>query len=313
MYDDVALDFASRHNGVIHTEHLRRLGVTPWELDQLRGSRHWEWPTSAVGVREGSAPTDARRLTIATFAAGPDAALSHLPAAGHWGLSGCPTRRPVAVRVGSVRTAPREVRIRLVRTLPDHWTTELDGVPIVRPELCALQLFADCRPDRAARLVDRLWSLRLLSGPSLRRFISEMGRSGRNGTAGVRLYLDDRADDYTPPASGLESRVMEILLGAGIRVRRQVDAGSESRWTGRVDFVVEGTSVVIEVQSEAYHAALTDRQADATRRAELEAAGWTWVEVWDRDVWASPAAVVDAVLDGLRRAGAVNIATLPAL
>jgi len=148
---------------------------------------------------------------------------------------------------------------------------------------------------------------------SLRRFISEMGRSGRNGTAGVRLYLDDRGDDYTPPASGLESRVMEILLGAGIRVRRQVDAGSESRWTGRVDFVVEGTSVVIEVQSEAYHAALTDRQADATRRAELEAAGWTWVEVWDRDVWASPAAVVDAVLDGLRRAGAVNIPTLPAL
>jgi len=67
------------------------------------------------------------------------------------------------------------------------------------------------------------------------------------------------------------------------------------------------------VQSEAYHAALTDRQADATRRAELEAAGWTWVEVWDRDVWASPAAVVDAVLDGLRRAGAVNIPTLPAL
>ena len=310
MYDDIALDFASRHNGVVHAEHLRRLGVDGRDLDLLRCSRHREWPTRSVGVRVGSPPTDAQRLTIATFTAGADAALSHLPAAGHWGLSGCSTRRPVAVRVGSVRVPPRGVQLRLVRSLPEHWTTELDGVPIVRPELCALHLFADCRPERAARLVDRLWSLRLLSGPSLRRFVREMGRSGRNGTAGVRLYLDERGDDYTPPATGLESRVMEILLGVGIRVRRQVDAGSEVRWTGRVDFVIEGTSVVVEVQSEAYHLALTDREADAARRAELEAAGWTWVEVWDRDVWAAPQRVVEAVLDGIRRADTLALPVL---
>lgn len=304
MYDDVALRFASLHNGVIHTSHLRRLGTTGWELDQLRRSRHWRWPTSLVGVRDGSAPTESQRLTIAAFTAGVDAALSHLPSAGHWGLGGCSTRQPVAVRVGSVRVPPSGVQLRVVRALPEHWVTELDGVPIVRPELCALQLFADCRPARAARLVDRLWSLHLLSGPSLQRFVNEMGRSGRNGTAGVRQYLDERGEDYVPPASGLESRVMEILLNAGILVRRQVDAGSAQRWTGRVDFVVEGTSVVIEVQSEMYHAALTDRLADAARRSELEAAGWTWVEVWDRDVWAAPGRVVELVLDGMHRANA---------
>ena len=302
MYDDIANELAARHNGVVQTLLLIRSGCSRHDIGLLRQSRHWWWPHPDVGVRVGSAPTESQRLTIAVFAAGPDAALSHVPAGGHWGLGGCSTRAPCVVRTRTRRRSPDGVRVRVVRELPARWVTVLDGVPVVCPELCALQLFADCRPERAERLVDRLWSMRLLSGPSLQRFIDEMGRSGRNGTAGVRAYLDARGDGYVPPASGLESRVRQILLDAGIRVRSQVDAGSAERWTGRVDFVVEGSSVVIEVQSEKFHTALTDRQADAERRRRLEAAGCTWVEVWDVDVWAAPQRVLEAVLDGIERA-----------
>jgi very-short-patch-repair endonuclease len=172
---------------------------------------------------------------------------------------------------------------------------------VVRPELCALHLFAVCRRERAERLVDGLWSARLLSGRSLGALLAQLGEMGRNGTAGLRAYLDDRPGDYVPPASGLETRVADILRSAGITVRRQVDLGTDGVWSGRVDFLVDGQPIVIEVQSERHHAALSDRRADAARRAGLEAAGFVWVEVWDHEVWGTPALVVARVRAAIGR------------
>ena len=99
----------------------------------------------------------------------------------------------------------------------------------------------------------------------------------------------------------------DILRSAGITVRRQVDLGTDGVWSGRVDFLVEGQPIVIEVQSERHHAALSDRRADAARRAGLEAAGFVWVEVWDHEVWATPAVVVARVRAAIDRLSTVSL------
>ena len=292
MYDDIATKLAELRHGVTSADELRRHGVSADEIRMIGQSRHWERVTPRVLRRIGSAPTEAQTVAIAVLDAGPDAFLSHLSGARWWGRTGC-SLTPIHV-VGRSSSTRRSqlVRYHRVRRLPTAWTTELCGIPIVRPELLALQLFGVCRFERAEQLTEGLWSDRLLSGRSLRRFINDMGRMGRNGTAGVRMYLDDRSDDYTPPASGLESRVEQILRGAGITVRRQVDVGSADAWTGRVDFLVVGRPVVIEVQSEKHHRALVDAEADRRRRECLEAAGFIWVEVWDDEVWSRPWEVV---------------------
>ena len=194
--------------------------------------------------------------------------------------------------------SPR-TRYRQIRRLPSTWVTELDGVPVVRPELLSLQLFAATSPMRAARLVDSLWAMRLLSGPSIGRLLDDMGAMGRNGTAGLREYLAARGPGYIPPASRLEARAWEILAEVGIDVRRQVDLGSETAWTGRVDGLVVGTKVVVEVQSWRYHAALVDQEADTVRIERLEAAGFTVVEVTDDDVWSQPRELVRKVQAGI--------------
>lgn len=103
----------------------------------------------------------------------------------------------------------------------------------------------------------------------------------------------------------MEGRAWEILAEAGIEVRRQVNLGSEA-WTGRVDGLVVGTRVVIEIQSWRYHGALVDREADALRIKHLEADGFTVVEVTDDHVWSDPGEVVRRVsaaivLDRTRR------------
>ena len=123
--------------------------------------------------------------------------------------------------------------------------------------------------------------MRLLSGPSLGAMLCDFGARGRNGIASVRRYLDDRGPGYVPAATGIESRTMQILRQVGIVVERQVDLGGEESWTGRVDFLVVGLPIIVEVQSELHHAALVDRVADDARRARLEADGFIVVELWD--------------------------------
>ena len=93
--------------------------------------------------------------------------------------------------------------------------------------------------------------------------------------------------------------------------RRQVDLGSEERWCGRVDFVRDDLALVVEVQSERYHSALTDQAHDAARRANLDAAGFTVVEVWDVQLWHAKHVVIAAVREGIRDARFLQLNRVP--
>ena len=115
-----------------------------------------------------------------------------------------------------------------------------------------------------------------------------------------RQIINERGDDYVPPASNLESRVKELAEEAGLKLRRQVDLGGDAHWDGRVDFFEDDVKLVIEVQSEAHHTSLSDMTADAIRRAKLEADGFSFMEVSDTDVWTRPWLVVDRIRQAIR-------------
>ena len=105
--------------------------------------------------------------------------------------------------------------------------------------------------------------------------------------AAVMRLLDDRGPHWIAPASNLESRVNQLLRARGLgEVRRQVNLGGHT-WLGRVDFL-HPVGVVIEVQSERFHAALTSQRDDAFRLAALRREGLTVVEVWDSEIWSNP-------------------------
>jgi very-short-patch-repair endonuclease len=290
---------AEQHHGAVSRAQLRDAGLTFRAIDQLARSRNWTAVTRRVFRRTGSPDTAEQRLTIAVLDAGPGAVLSHLTAAQRWGLAGCPLEPINVTRASTTSWVTGRAIVHRVRSLPPIWTTTLQHIPIVRPELLALQLFAVCSFGRAERLTDRLWSMRLLSGPSIERFLDDHGRRGRNGTAGVRTYLEARGPSYVPPASGLESRFMELMAGAGIPMRRQVDSGGTDHWTGRVDFRHVVLPVIVEIQSEAYHTALCDHVADAARIDRLRADGFRVVEITDTMIWATPSVVTQIVRQAL--------------
>ena len=261
--------------------------------------------TRTMRVR-GSAETELQRAALAVLEHGPNAALSHESAAALWGIGRSYRLLPaqVAQLPSTHRGDAAVATMRKVFGLSSRWMTQLEGIPVVRPELCVYQLCATVHPKRAERALDAAWSMGLLSGRSARTCLNELAASGRNGTVLYRELLDDRGDDYTPTASGLEARFHEIARENGfVMLDRQIDVGTDV-WIGRVDFRDRDVPLIVEVQSERFHRALSFAADDTTRRARLEAAGFVVVEIWDAQVWHRPHEVVAALRDGRGRARA---------
>ena len=302
MVHAVALQLAEQQHGVVAREQLRRRGLSKGAIDAIARSEHWEALERGVLVRRGAPKSLYQRILVALLIADPHAVLSHDSALWVWTV-----RDRLVWPIHAVTTKKHlagkqtEVTLHRVREVPTGWTTRRVGIPVVRPELAALHVFATLRPETAERVVDRMWANALLSGASLTALVAQLGERGRNGTAGLRRYLEPRGAGYVPPASGLESRLNEILESMGLEVRRQVELGGEANWGGRVDFLIVGANVVVEAQSERFHDSLTDRAADRRRRERLEAAGFTVVEVWDSMIFAAPAEVRALIRTALDR------------
>lgn len=301
--DDRIHLLAERQHGVVARHQVVALGLT-WQGWRRRvGGSHWERLSEHVMRRTGAPQTEMQRAVAGVLDAGPHGFLSHVSAAALWGH---PAFRIDPVEVITTRERGRRTRastlavIHHPRHLPDPFSTVLHGVPVVRPALLLLQLTPRIHPDRLHRILDWFWSRRLLSGPSVAVELAPLLGRGRSGSKVMRELLDALPSDYVPPASNLESRVARILADHGLpRMRRQVDIGG-GQWSGRVDFLAADRPLVLEVDSEMYHSALSDVAADTERQRRLEAAGFTVVRVDDHMVWHHPEEVAARVWGGIR-------------
>lgn len=275
---------AESQHGLVSTAQALAVGLSKSAWSRRRSSTDWERIAPRVARRRGAPSTDRQRVLLAVFDAGPFAVLTGTSAAALWGIGGFSLLPASLCRPwgGSRRVGPG---VHLLRAIPPDLVTVLDGIPVARPELVAYHLCASVHPRRAERGLDALWSLAVLSGDSTRAVLDRLAARGRDGTTLLRRLLDDRGPGYVPPASGIEARFQYLARDVGVhQLRRQVACGGD-RWIGRVDFRHEQLPLVIEVQSELHHAALSDQRADAERRSALVAAGFEVLEVWDTEVW----------------------------
>ena len=294
---------AASQLGLVTRAQLRTGGIGRERLSRMvaRGVLTTIHPN--VFALAGSVESPDRDLLGKILETGADAAASHTTAAWLWGIGGY-AKDPVHVAV--TRHQRRHDHLawtvhQFTGILRNHQTT-LRSIPVTSPALTMLHLAQIVSPKRLAIAVDRAWSLRLLTGRDLEELDAELGRQGRKGIVKLRDVAASRGTDWVPPESGLETRFLQLVQGSSFfEFTRQVTLGDE-RWTARVDFLHEESRTVIEIQSERYHTALTDRAADAVRRARLESAGYTVVEVWDSELFTSPAMVLERVTQAIRRA-----------
>jgi len=163
---------------------------------------------------------------------------------------------------------------------------------VLTPSRLLFQLASTIRYERIARLTDKAWARRLVSGRSLHEMCDELSEHGRDGMAVMRQVLEARPIGYVPPESNLEARMEEIMRDHDLpRMRRQVDLGGRE-WLGRVDFLAVDGPLIVFVDGEHWHSSVLDRAADARQQAELELAGFVVVRISEYEVWHDvPAAV----------------------
>lgn len=278
---------ADRHHGLLTDEQALSSGEltrSAWRHRVTRGD--WERLARGVVRRPGAPPTDEQRSLAAVLSAGASSYLSLHSGAALWSVPGFCLEPFQVMSLRSRQTRTDLAQLHFPRHLPDPFAAVVSGVPVVRPALLLLQMAPLVHPARLGRMLDNMWSRRLLSGPSVRRELDPLMHRGRPGTVAMRELLDSLPEDYVPPASNLEARFAQILRDADLPpMRRQIDLGDDDRWCGRVDFVASDLPLIVEVNSDRYHAALSDQAADAARRKRLELAGFVVEEVSEFDIW----------------------------
>lgn len=297
-------DLAARQYSFLRRDDARLLDISAKSIRGWIRRHEWERAGPRLLHRTGVLIDNGARLMRAVLDAGTGAVVGDDSASAWWGLPGYQLLPVRLLRPRHISGTPSSVGaiIRESLDLTTNQVTVLQGVPVVRPERLAFDLMAHHHPQRAARAIETAWAKGLLSGASLRATFDELAGRGRAGTVAMREFLESHPVDWVPPASNLEARFAEIMHGALLGVwRRQVDLG-ETRWVGRVDFLHSVLPVVVEVQSERYHAALLDQAHDAKRKAALEAAGFIVVEVCDTWIWHDRSRVVAAVRTALSTA-----------
>jgi hypothetical protein len=300
---EIPVELFERQHALATATQLSDAGITEDDVGRLVDLRRLAPMTRRVFRLLGAPETQAQRVLAAVLDADPNAVLSHASALAWWQVPGFGLKQ---VHVTTPRSAPRRSRRRAEVVwhkgrVPDRHVRVLDGVPVVSPTRALFDTagMAEMHPQRIERAVDNAWSMRLVSGHTLRRMLREVTTKGRPGIAVMRDVLADRGLDYVPPASNLEGRVADILKGQGhSELRRQVDTGDDESWIARVDFADTELPFRLEVQSERFHASLLDTRTDRERKARLEAAGFVTVVVTDDEVWHYPDVVVEKVRVG---------------
>lgn len=267
-------------------EHAASTGPpSPAEFERANGSS----PPAGFCASWAQTPSDRSRVLAAILDTGVDAVACGRSAAALLGLPGFELHRlEVAVPRGGTRSTSGLADVHERVTMEPHHRALVHGIPTTIVPVTILDVCGTAAPGHAERALDFALSRRLVSVARLRQVLDEPGGRGRAGTAVLRQLLDERADTRHQP-TGLERRVAQLLAEAGLPTPRlQLDVGDDA-WIGRVDFVWPGTPpVVLEVDSEAFHTSVLDREADAARDERLRAAGYVVGRVTELQVWHRP-------------------------
>lgn len=114
--------------------------------------------------------------------------------------------------------------------------------------------------------------------PALLRTYLRHKRSGRNGGAALRDWLDRYADVGGVPESGLEQLALDAFLDAGLRPVAQHWVETVDGVRYRLDLAFLDRMIVVEVDG-SQHEEKPAKVADAVRDAALEAMGWTVIHI----------------------------------
>lgn len=280
----MSVDLAAAARVLVRQQSL----ITTAQADEARISRKgcqrlvdrgvWERLDHGVYGPTGVPLTWQRRLMLGLLLA-PDGSLaSHRSCAALLAVGGLAAPDPEI-------TIPRGATLRRP-WLTVHESTDLgladrcvvDGIPSTGPRRLAMDLGAVVSEQRYRQTVRELRSRYGVGFEQLLQTYLRHKRSGRNGGAALRDWLDRYADVGGIAESGLEQLALDAFLDAGLPPIAQHWVQVESGARYRIDLAFPGLMIAIEVDG-SQHEERPAQLADAERDAALEAMGWTVIRI----------------------------------
>ncbi|MFM8529673.1 MAG: type IV toxin-antitoxin system AbiEi family antitoxin domain-containing protein [Ilumatobacteraceae bacterium] len=295
--------------GVASLEQLRRLGLDEGRVNHLR--RSGTLTSIYQGVYRGAGVPESwlTRLVGSTLFLGGRAIASLATAARLHSLPGFEDHDTVEfTRVSESRGIGGRVTVHTSRRLDEvdrsrvpvpgfeglripsalRDVTLVRSIDVTTPTRTVIDLASRLRVPTLARLVDSAVSLRKTSVDLLVERLESLRDCGVSGVRRMDQVLIDSGVE-----SWLERRFLELLREAGLpRPRCQVVFRDGSKIVARVDFLFDGTNVVVEVSGRRGHVTDAERQKDARRRNDLQRAGVLVIEFVTSDIMHEPGYVI---------------------
>jgi very-short-patch-repair endonuclease len=271
----------ARQQSLITTSQAEEAGVHRKRCQRLVDRGLWERLDTGVYGPVGVPMTWRRWLMLGLLLAPSGSLGSHRSCAALLGVGGITNPKPEI-------TIPRGSSLRRP-WLVVHESTDLeladrrrvDGIPITGPRRLAMDLGSVVGVERYRQAVRGLRSQHGVRFDALLRTYLRHKRSGRNGGAALRDWLDRYADTGGVAESELEQLALDAFLDAGLRPTSQLWVEVEGGKRYRLDLAFPELMLAVEVNG-SQHEEKPATVDDALRTAALEAAGWTVVVIRSR-------------------------------
>ncbi|MFC7492446.1 MULTISPECIES: type IV toxin-antitoxin system AbiEi family antitoxin domain-containing protein [unclassified Knoellia] len=260
------------------TAEATRLGLDRKALARLRSRGHIESVCRgvyAVGTSDLSPQSAHRRLACAGLLLYPDAAVSH---ASSLALREVPTWLGLPERVDLMRPLAHEILTQSFRMRPRHGTVDQVGdLPACDVATSLIRYTMDAGPTSGTIAADHALRLGLVDRDGLEAAYAQVSGHPHSGRCQMMLTLADGTRESVG-----ESRLGVLAVAAGIHLVPQVTILDEDgEFIARVDFVVEGTRIVVEFDGRVKY---TDGGPDALfaekrREDRLRRLGYTVIRV----------------------------------
>jgi very-short-patch-repair endonuclease len=299
--DATVSSLATRQHGVVTRQQARSLGWSNRQIETRLAAGTLTSPSKHTLVMNGAPDSFDQRMWVgylhASSATEGLTAIADLTAGRLHRFDGMRSGQViVGTRVRCNGTRRIDATFRYLPSLDPIDVADHDGLLVTTPVRTVLDLARILSDRRLAAVVDGLVRDRLATEADLIEALMRWRRQGRRGVTKLAavLGLDAARLDHVlsgRPESWLERLFMELLrswdLPRADCQRRVTDANGKIR---RLDFLLDGTTIICEVEGQLGHADRASRSADAERRTALRRAGfivltYTYLDVTQRSLW----------------------------
>jgi very-short-patch-repair endonuclease len=290
--------FTRTHHGLVTRAEAEGLGISRASWYRAIDAGHLEPLYPNVARVWGSPTTFEQRVLAAVWAAGTTALASHRSSAALWGVER-PDDDPIDVLLPGRRrhSLPSGIIIHRPSDSLDLRPILRHGIPTTNPMRMLLDLGA-VDPAAVYDAMITVMASKAASPSVIRAALVRHAKRGRHGTMALRLALEQWLGEELPPDSALEAAMASAALA-----HRLPPITFHAMVSGyEVDFLVDGTNIVIECDGWGTHGLDRDQfEFDRLRDGDLAAAGYVVLHITWRQLVDDPAKVATRIRDVVRR------------